>query len=112
METYLFINGGKAWISNKEDMEHAKQSAINVCDHSNEVIVRKITNFTDYREQNSEDLVRRFKMVALMVFSDDDLDFLSEKVSQTAEAIDSGFPEAIDMVELLEDFIIRVSEQD
>lgn len=48
MKKFITINGKKAWITEKKSMEDARQSAINICDHSEEVIVREITELTDY----------------------------------------------------------------
>lgn len=45
---FLTINGKSAWISERETIDDAIQSAINICDHSEEVIVREIDTFTDY----------------------------------------------------------------
>lgn len=48
MKTFITINGKKAWITERKSMEDARQSAINICDHSNEVIVREIKELTDH----------------------------------------------------------------
>tara|TARA_R110000796_G_scaffold59371_1_gene136798 strand:+ start:6885 stop:7289 length:405 start_codon:yes stop_codon:yes gene_type:complete len=51
MPKFITINGTKAWISNKDSMVEARTSAINICDHSEEVIVRPIEDFTDYTRE-------------------------------------------------------------
>lgn len=48
MKIFLVINGAKAWITERKTMESAVQSAVNLCDHSYEIIVREIEEFTDY----------------------------------------------------------------
>ncbi len=48
MKTFITINGQKAWIHEKKSMQKAIESAQNVCDHSKEIIVRQITEITDY----------------------------------------------------------------
>jgi len=48
MRKYIIINGTKAWISEREDISAARQTAINICDHSEEVLVRELTEFTDH----------------------------------------------------------------
>jgi len=48
MKKFITINGDKAWITQRKDLESAITSAQNICDHSKEVIVREITHFTDH----------------------------------------------------------------
>lgn len=48
MKKFITINGTKAWITERKSMEDAVTSAVNVCDHSKEIIVREITDLTDY----------------------------------------------------------------
>jgi hypothetical protein len=48
MKTYITINGKKATITERKNMEAARQSAINICDHSKEIIVREVDEITDY----------------------------------------------------------------
>lgn len=48
MKKFLTLNGSKAWISYKEGLAEARQSAINICDHSEEVLVREIDDMTDH----------------------------------------------------------------
>jgi hypothetical protein len=50
MKKYIIINGKEAFIIERPNMEAAKTTAIPICDHSNEIIVREfynITNLTD-----------------------------------------------------------------
>jgi len=51
MENFITINGSKAWMHTKEDLVAAREAAINMCDHSEEVIVRPISEFTDYNKK-------------------------------------------------------------
>ena len=48
MKKFLTINGSKAWISYKDNLAEARQSAVNICDHSEEVLVREIDDMTDH----------------------------------------------------------------
>ena len=48
MKKFITINGDKAWVSERETLELARQSAINISDHSKEIIVREVDSFTDY----------------------------------------------------------------
>lgn len=48
MKKFITINGKKAWITERDSMEEARQSAINICDHSKEVVVREIEELTDH----------------------------------------------------------------
>lgn len=48
MKKFITINGKKAWITERNSMEDARQSAINICDHSKEVVVREIKELTDH----------------------------------------------------------------
>lgn len=51
MKKFITINGRKAWINNRKDLVAARESAINICDHSEEVIVRPIDELTDYTKE-------------------------------------------------------------
>lgn len=51
MKKFITINGKKAWITERESMEEARNSAINICDHSEEVIVREIKHITDHTKE-------------------------------------------------------------
>jgi len=48
MKRFITINGTHAWITEREDLASARHSAINICDHSKEIIVREISEITDY----------------------------------------------------------------
>ena len=48
MKKFLTINGSKAWISYKDNLAEARHSAVNICDHSEEVLVREIDDMTDH----------------------------------------------------------------
>jgi len=48
MRKFITINGKKSWISERKNLDAAIISAQNICDHSEEIIVREITDFTDY----------------------------------------------------------------
>ena len=45
---YIVINGSDAWLMERRDKDSAIQSATSVCDHSKEIIVREVEEFTDY----------------------------------------------------------------
>ena len=49
-KTYIIINGMSAMIIERANMDKAKETAINLSDHSKEVIVREIdiNKFTNY----------------------------------------------------------------
>lgn len=44
MKKFLIINGLNATIVERQSLEDAKNTAINICDHSKEIIVREINN--------------------------------------------------------------------
>lgn len=48
MKKFITINGNKAWITEKVSISKAIDSAQNICDHSKEIIVREVTEITDY----------------------------------------------------------------
>jgi len=45
---FITINGSRCWITEKKSLAEAIHSAKNICDHSEEIIVREIKDFTDY----------------------------------------------------------------
>jgi len=45
---FIIINGKEVQIIERINLDAAKQTAINICDHSKEIIVRQIENITDY----------------------------------------------------------------
>jgi len=51
MKKFITINGTNCWITEKKSLEDAINSARNICDHSEEVIVREVKNFTDYTKE-------------------------------------------------------------
>ena len=48
---FITINGSKVWITEKENLQAAINSAQNICDHSKVIIVREVTEFTDYTKE-------------------------------------------------------------
>jgi len=44
----MILNGTELLLIIAENMDEAKQKAINICDHSKEIIVREIETFEDY----------------------------------------------------------------
>lgn len=54
MKKFITINGDRCWISERKSFEAAKMSAENICDHSQEVIVREIKDFVDYTRVYTE----------------------------------------------------------
>ena len=48
MKKYITINGKTVTITERKDMEAAIQSAINICNHSEEVLVREFEEITDH----------------------------------------------------------------
>lgn len=59
MKKFITINGPKSWISERKSLADAVTSAQNICDHSHEIIVREVVDFTDhtreYENQNAKD---------------------------------------------------------
>jgi len=55
-------------------------------------------------------LEKRFKIVALAILNNEFLSQLENKIEIVADAIDSGFPKAIKMVEWLENEVVRMSD--
>lgn len=51
MPKFITINGTKAWMTNRDSLVEARQSAINICDHSEEVLVRPIEDFIDHTRE-------------------------------------------------------------
>ena len=108
MKTFITINGDSAYITECESILEAKTKAENTCNNSKEVIVREINHISDFRQNQKKELERRFKVVALLIMCNEELEFLDEKVALTADAIDMGYPKAIELVQALEDFTINV----
>lgn len=55
MKTFLIINGTKVTVIERESMEDARDYATNFMNHSYEVIVREVDNFS-YQKNKSERL--------------------------------------------------------
>lgn len=55
-------------------------------------------------------LMNRFKVVALLIMSDDKYEILQYKLETVADAIDTGAPVAEDMVCFLEESAIKIGE--
>ena len=48
MNTYIIINGLNVTLIDRISMVDAKHTAINICDHSKEVIVRQVNDITNW----------------------------------------------------------------
>jgi len=48
MKKFIIINGKQVFVINKTNIQDAKHAAINLCDHSKEIIVREIEHITDF----------------------------------------------------------------
>ena len=48
MKKFIIINGTTTQIIERENLESAIATAQNICDHSKEIIVRKVNEFIDY----------------------------------------------------------------
>ena len=44
MKKFIIINGLNATIVERESLDDARNTAINICDHSKEIIVREINS--------------------------------------------------------------------
>ena len=49
MRQFIIINGKEVFYIHSADLESARNSSINICDHSQEIIVREIETVTDLR---------------------------------------------------------------
>lgn len=54
MKKFITINGKRATITERKTLDDARTSAINVCDHSKEIIVRELEEITDYTKAIEE----------------------------------------------------------
>jgi len=45
---FIIINGKDVQIIERVNLDAAKQTAINLCNHSKEIIVREVENIIDY----------------------------------------------------------------
>lgn len=52
MKTFIIINGTKSYIITKESMEEARCFAIDVCNHSEEIIIRELSELIDCTNLN------------------------------------------------------------
>ena len=48
MKTYIIINGLNTTIIDRPTITDARHAAINMCDHSNEVIIREVNNIVSW----------------------------------------------------------------
>ena len=48
MKTFAIINGSVLMIVNLPTLEDARHRAINICDHSKEILVRELTGIHNY----------------------------------------------------------------
>lgn len=48
MPKFIILNGDKASVIERKGIKEARQTAINLCDHSEEVLVRPLADITDY----------------------------------------------------------------
>ena len=55
-------------------------------------------------------LEKRFKIVALAIINNPNCAILEDKLSTVADAIDSGAPVAKDMVNYLEDYLLKIAD--
>lgn len=52
MKTFIIIANNKSYLIDRSSISEAKQSAINVCDVSKEIIVREIKEVHSYSKIN------------------------------------------------------------
>ena len=48
MKTFIIINGKEIYLISADNMEHAKDKALHICDQSNEIILREYINIHDF----------------------------------------------------------------
>lgn len=51
MKKFLILNGTELKIIERNDIGEAKEFAVNFLDHSKEIIVREVTEITDYSKE-------------------------------------------------------------
>jgi len=66
MKKYITINGKNVTITEKKNMESARQSAINICDHSKEILVREFEEITDHTKVFEEQPVYYTQMQCII----------------------------------------------
>lgn len=57
------------------------------------------------------DLIKRYKIVALLILESDDYECLRDKLDTVASSIDRGSAVAPKMVEFLEDAVLKISDK-
>jgi hypothetical protein len=57
-----------------------------------------------------KNLEKRFKIIALLIISNDKFAVLDDKIAIVADAIDCNFPEAEKMLCFLENSVLKLSE--
>lgn len=55
MKKFIIINGTEMFITNKKSLKEANETAVKVCDNSKEIIVREVTEITDFTKHKIED---------------------------------------------------------
>jgi hypothetical protein len=55
-------------------------------------------------------LVKRFKIIALLIMSNERYQILDDKIAIVADAIDNKFPESSQMIDFLENAVLKLSE--
>lgn len=48
MKKFIIINGKETYLISANDLNHAKDKAIHICDQSNEIILREYINMHDF----------------------------------------------------------------
>jgi hypothetical protein len=48
MKTFIIINGREIYLINANDLNHAKDKALHICNQSNEIIIREYNNINDF----------------------------------------------------------------
>lgn len=55
LKTFLIINGTFAILVHATSTEKAKETAINICDNSKEILVREVDGFIDWTRTFSKE---------------------------------------------------------
>lgn len=58
MKTFIILNGTELYFIECEDMRQAKHKAIEICDHSKEVIVRRIESIQVSKKTTQKNLFK------------------------------------------------------
>lgn len=48
MKTFIIINGKEIYLISANNIEHARDKAIHICNQSNEIIIREYINIHDF----------------------------------------------------------------